>query len=264
MQQIEVDGRLIAFERAGAGPALVFLHGGLADHREWDRQLELADEYCVVAWDTPGCGASPDPPASFRMQDYADTLAGFIESLGLGRAHIVGLSFGAALALELYRRAPHLPRTLVLASAYAGWAGSLPAADVAERLADGLRTLEQSPGCLAESLLPSLVADGASPEVVERVAATMSGIHPEGARTMLQAMAGCDLNDVLPTIAVPTLLLHGERDMRAPLYVAEELHAAIPGASLAVLPGVGHQCNIEAPESFTLAVRGFLRGVAAR
>ena len=68
------------------------------------------------------------------MRQYADTLAGFIDALELERPHVAGLSWGSTLALELYRRRPELPRSLVLASAYAGWAGSLPGDVVAERL----------------------------------------------------------------------------------------------------------------------------------
>lgn len=80
----------------------------------------------------PGAGGSSDPPESFGMAGYADCLAGFIERLRLDRPHVAGLSFGGALALELYRRHSAIPMTLILASAYAGWAGSSPA-DVAEQ-----------------------------------------------------------------------------------------------------------------------------------
>src|SRR5947199_586028 len=124
MDQIEVEGLRIAYQRAGEGPPLMLLHGGLSDSREWRRQLEeLSDEFTVVAWDAPGCGQSSDPPETFRLSEYADCLAAFIDALGLGQPHMLGLSFGAGLALELYRRHPTVPRTLVLASAYAGWAG---------------------------------------------------------------------------------------------------------------------------------------------
>ena len=67
-----------------------------------------------------------------------------------------------------------------------------------------------------------------------------------------------DVRDVLPNINVPTLLLHGERDVRASLTVAEALHAAIPNSRLVVLPDVGHVCNMEAPDEFNAAVRDFL------
>jgi pimeloyl-ACP methyl ester carboxylesterase len=88
----------------------------------------------VVAWDAPGCGQSTDPPETFRASDYADCLAAFIDALGLGRPHLLGLSFGGVLALDFYRRYPTIPRTLILASACAGWAGSLPAEAVEQRL----------------------------------------------------------------------------------------------------------------------------------
>jgi len=78
---------------------------------------------------------------------------------------------------------------------------------------------------------------------------------------MLHAMAEADLRTVLPTIAVPTLLLHGAEDARSPLTVAEEMRAAIPSSSLVVLPEVGHQSNVETPERFNDAVRAFLVGL---
>ena len=64
--------------------------------------------------------------------------------------------------------------------------------------------------------------------------------------------------DVLPEIDVPTLLLYGDADQRSPLAVAEDLHARIPGSTLVVIPGVGHQSNIEAAERFNAEVRSFL------
>src|SRR5690606_14896503 len=60
---------------------------------------------------------------------------------------------------------------------------------------------------------------------------------------------------MLGTVAVPTLLLHGEGDARTPRRVADDLHARIPGSRLVVLPGVGHVCNLEAPELFDAEVR---------
>jgi pimeloyl-ACP methyl ester carboxylesterase len=147
MNLIEVDGLRIAYERAGQGPSLILLHGYVADGpTTWRRQIDgLSDEFTVVAWDAPGAGRSSDPPESFGMAGYADCLAGFVETLGLRRPHVVGLSFGGALALELYRRHSALPATLVLASAYAGWAGSLPAEIAAQRLQQALVLADLTP-----------------------------------------------------------------------------------------------------------------------
>ena len=157
---VEVGGLRVAYRRAGQGPPLVLLHGGLGDSREWRRQLEgLADEFTVLAWDAPGCGGSSDPPQEWRLPDYADCLAGFIGALDLDRPHVGGLSWGGGLALELYRRHPDLPRSLVLASAYAGWAGSLPPEVVAERLERALGEAELPPEQWVPGYLPGLFAD---------------------------------------------------------------------------------------------------------
>ena len=67
-----------------------------------------------------------------------------------------------------------------------------------------------------------------------------------------------DVRDVLSRIDVPTLLLYGDRDVRAPRAVAEALHASIARSRLLMLSGAGHVCNVEAPEEFNAAVREFL------
>jgi pimeloyl-ACP methyl ester carboxylesterase len=258
---VEVGGLRVAYRRAGQGPPLVLLHGGLGDSREWRRQLEgLADEFTVVAWDAPGCGGSSDPPATFRLPDYADCLAGFIQALELGRPHVGGLSWGGGLALELYRRHPQVPRSLVLASAYAGWAGSLPPEVVAERVERALGEAELPPEQWVGRYLSGLFTDSAPAELVEEALAMMLEVRPAGMQPMVQGFAEADLRDVLPRIQVPTLLLYGDADRRSPPeVVARDLHAKIPGSRLVVLPGVGHQSDMEAPERFNAEVRGFLR-----
>lgn len=263
MDRVEVGGLRVTYRRAGRGPGLVLLHGGLGDSREWRRQLDgLADEFTVVAWDAPGCGGSSDPPATYRLPDYADCLAGFIGALDLGRPHVGGLSWGGGLALELYRRHPGLPRSLVLASAYAGWAGSLPAEVVQERLEQVLREADLPPAQWVRGYLPGLFTESAPPELLEEALAMMLDVRPAGMLPMVLGFAEADLRDVLPRIQVPTLLLYGDADRRSPLEtIARDLHAAIPASTLVVLPGVGHQCDMEAPERFNAEVRGFLRSV---
>ena len=263
MDNVEVNGLRVAYRRAGSGPALVCVHGGLGDSRDWRRQLDgLGDEFTVVAWDAPGCGGSDDPPESFRLPEYADCLAGFLAALGLERPHVCGLSFGGGLALELYRRHPRVPRSLVLASAYAGWAGSLPPEVVRERVERALREAELPPEQWVRGYLPGLFTSSAPPELLEEAAAIMLDVRRAGMRAMVRGFAEADLRDVLGGIQVPTLLLYGDADRRSPPEaVAAELHRRIPGSRLAVLPGVGHAANMEAPDRFNAEVREFLRSV---
>jgi len=252
----------IAYERAGTGPALLLLYGGASDHREWRRQLDaLSDEFTVVAWDAPGCGQSADPPESFRLPDYANCLAGFASALGLERPHVLGLSFGGGLALELYRRHPALPQSLILASAYAGWAGSLPAEVVEQRLRQVLREADLPAEQWAPGWLPGLLSANAPAGAAEELIAIISSANPAGMRVMARSFAEADLSDSMGHIAVPTLLLYGGADQRVPLSVAEGLHASISGSRLVVIPGVGHQSNMNAPDLFNQEVRSFLRSL---
>jgi pimeloyl-ACP methyl ester carboxylesterase len=261
--EVEVDGLRIAYERAGEGPPLVLLHGYVGDGPGvWHRQLvELSDEFTVVAWDAPGAGRSSDPPESFRIRDYADSLAGFVEALGLERPHVAGLSFGGTLALELHRRHPGVARTLVLASAYAGWAGSLPPQVTEQRLRQALELADLPAEEFVSALAPTMFSESAPPELVDRFVASMFEFHPAGLRTMARASAEADLRDALPGMDVPTLLLYGDEDVRAPQEVADQLHTGIPHSRLVVIPGAGHLCNLEAPDRFNEEIRDFLRSV---
>lgn len=260
MDHVEVAGLRVAYERAGQGPPLVLLHGFVGDGRgTWRHQIDaLSDEFTVVAWDGPGSGGSSDPPESFRLSDYADCLGGFVAALGLERPHVVGLSFGGALALELYRRQPLIPRSLVLAGAYAGWAGSLPPALTGQRLRLSLALSDLPPAQLLDAMLPTMFSATAPAERVEEFAASMSQFHPAGLRAMARACAQADLRGMLGGIDAPTLLLYGDKDVRAPLDVGADLHAAIPGSRLVVLQGVGHVSPVEAAERFNREVRSFL------
>jgi len=260
METVDAGGHRIAYERKGEGPPLVLLHGYVGDRRLWRPQIDgLSDEFTVVAWDAPGYGGSSDPPEDFRLSDFADCLAAFVDVLGLERPHVAGLSFGGGLALELYHRHPSLPRALVLASAYAGWAGSLPAGVVEQRLQQAMRLADLPPDRLVTELMPTMFTDSAPAELVEEFAASVREFHPVGLRANSRAFAEADLRDVLPTIDVPTLLLYGDEDVRAPSNVAHDLHARIPGSRLVVIPGAGHVCSIDAAERFNSEVRAFLR-----
>ena len=260
MDTIEVDGLDIAYTRVGHGPPLVLLHGYVGDGpATWQPQLDgLSDEFTVVAWDAPGTGRSSDPPEAFGMAGYADCLAGFVERLGLGRPHVAGLSFGGALALAFCNRHADVPMTLVLASAYAGWAGSLPVDAAEQRLRQALQLSDLPPDEFVGALLPTMFSAGTPQASVEEFGDCMRALHPAGFRALARAAAE-DLRDALPHVTVPTLLVYGDKDVRAPLPVAEHLNAAISGSTLVVLADVGHVCNIEAPDDFNGAVRDFLR-----
>lgn len=262
MDVVDVAGLRVGFRRSGAGRCLLLLHGAVSDSRVWRREIDsFSDAFTVVAWDAPGCGGSSDPPAHFRMPEYADCLTGFINALGLGRPHVLGHSWGSTLALELYRQRPAAVRSLVLVGAYAGWAGSLSPEQVAARLAFAERIAGQGADEFVPDSMPGLFSDAMPADRADELRGIMSDIRPNGTVTMARALAEADLRDVLPSIDVPTLLLYGEADQRSRLSVASSLHASIPGSTLTVMPGLGHECFLESPETFEAEVRNFLSNV---
>jgi pimeloyl-ACP methyl ester carboxylesterase len=247
-----------ASDRVPAGGSLMLLRGFVGDGvGTWGYQLEaLSDAFTVIAWDCPGAGHSSAVPESFRLADYRWARSKARRNLERQSACMAGLSFGAVVALELFRRHVEVPQRLILASAYAGWAGSFRSDIVEERLrwsleVSRLQRPSSSPRCCrACSLAP-----------VDRVAAFAENVaefDPAGFRLMAKASAEDDLRDVLAGIDIPTLLLYGGQDVRAPREVAEAIWAAIPRSRLIILPGVGHISSVEALDRFCAEVPAFL------
>lgn len=259
MEVVRANGLEIAYRRAGEGPPLVLVHGAAEDGRVWRPQLDgLADEFTVVAWDEPGSGRSADVPADFGLGDYAGCLAALIEILGLGPAHVAGLSWGGTVALELYRHRPGLVATLILADTYAGWKGSLPEHELRARVA-GAAEMLAAPVDEFDPTLPGLFAGDPPAEFVPLLEGMAADVRRESLRVQLSVMAEADQRDLLARVAVPTLLIWGERDARSPLSVAHRFEEAIPDATLVVIPGCGHVSNLERPGRFNEAVRRFCR-----
>jgi len=256
---VEADGLKIAYQRVGEGHPLVFVHGAADDSRIWQPQLaDLADEFTVVAWDEPGAGRSSDLPEGLTLEGFADGLAALIESLRLGPAHVAGLSWGGTVVLELYRRHPGLVATLIMIDTYAGWKGSLPADEVQARVVGARRMLAAPPGEF-DPTLPGLFAGDPPADFVRLLAAIAADVRPATLGQELAIMSETDLSDLLPHVAVPTLLLWGDSDARSPMIVARQFEEAIPDTELVVIEGAGHMSNLERPEQVNAAVREFCR-----
>jgi pimeloyl-ACP methyl ester carboxylesterase len=256
VEVVRANGLEVAYERVGDGPPLVLVHGAGVDGRMWGPQLAaLADEFTVVAWDEPGAGRSDDLPAGFGLADYAHCLAAVVDALALGPAHVAGLSWGGTVVQELYRHHPERMATLILADSYAGWKGSLPAEEVQARLEGVRRTLAAG----GRYDPPGLFAGEPPPELASLLEEMTAAARPASLGAQLSMMAETDQRELLPRIAVPTLLLWGDADTRSPLRVAHQFRDAIPGAELVVIPGAGHVSNLERPGPFNDAVRRFCR-----
>ena len=257
---LRVGRTRFSYREAGAGPALVLLHGIGSSSDSWRDQLAgLADARRVVAWDAPGYGAStPLVAARPIAADYADRLALLLDALGLERVALAGHSLGALIAGAFAAARPGRVERLILADAALGH-GADPAAPLpspAQSRIDDLEAL--GPDEFALRRAPRLLSPAASPSQVARVRETMAQIRPEGYRQAVAMLAQGDLLSDATAIAAPTLVLCGSEDTVTPPDTSRALAGAIANARYVELPGAGHASYIEQPAAFNAEVRKFL------
>lgn len=261
----ETSARTISYDDAGTGPVVVLLHAFPLSRAMWAPQIEaLADHYRILAPDLRGFGGSKsfiDPPS---LDQVADDMAILLDELKItGPVVLGGLSMGGYAALAFARRHAGRLRGLILADTKAE-------ADDAEGKANRDRLIafaaEHTGRDVLEQMLPRLVAaetPARHPEVMDTLRHIAADQTPAGIIGALRAMRERpDSTPMLPSIAVPTLIVVGENDALTPPTVAASMAASIAGARLVRIPGAGHLSNLERPTEFNAAVRAFLAELA--
>ncbi|MDQ0894730.1 alpha/beta fold hydrolase [Agromyces ramosus] len=244
MDSVRVGGLTITYRRGGFGVPIILLHGAFGDSGDWSADIRaLESGHDVVAWDAPGCGGSSDVPSGWTASDWADVLAGFIAALGLDRPVVCGLSLGSVMALLLARDHPEVPRALVLAGPYAGWAGSLPADDLEQRIAAVESTRTTPAEEWVDGFLETVFERRAAPERLATARQAVIAWRPDTTGAVLEAFARLDLRPVLSRIRVPALVIRGTADTRSSYSAAHAIASAIPDSRFTELPGLGHDCT---------------------
>jgi pimeloyl-ACP methyl ester carboxylesterase len=235
----------IAFERQGAGPPLLLMHGAEASRLMFTALIALLSRhFTVVAYDQRDCGDTDGPEAGSTLADLADDARRLIESLGLGRAHVFGSSFGGRVAQALALRYPRSVDRLVLGSTWPLPETYEALCPDAPRLAELRRQLPASAEELATWFFPEAFLQQ-RPEL----RAVFANARPESARSARRAAAVQSTLDAdVSAVAAPTLLLAGELDRVVPPGVTLSMARRIGGAQTALLPGIGHATALQAPE----------------
>lgn len=250
---------------SGTGLPLVLLHAFPLSSAMWLGQREgLAADCRVITPDLRGFGGSQRGDDEPSVEAMADDVAGLLDTLGLDRVVLGGVSMGGYVAMAVHRRHPDRLRGLVLADTKAG---ADPPEAVRRRLAMA-ETVETDPDSriVLEQVVPSLVGDttrARRPLVLGRVTALAQAAPAYAVAWAQRAMAARpDSTAGLGGVAVPTLVVVGEEDTLSPVAEAEALAAAVPGAELVRIPAAGHLSPVEEPDAFNAAVRDFLRRIA--
>jgi proline iminopeptidase len=277
---MSLDDARIFYEVVGSGDPIVVVHGGPGlDHEYLRPGLDaLATMHALIYYDQRGTGRSTaELDASvINFDAFVEDIERLREVLGYERVSVLGHSFGALIALEFARRYPDRTRALILMNPVEP--GSRFREETMERmerrrtpeLVEEMNRIRESEGFEARdpatlsrfyrlSYRP-LVAD---PDVVERIdldlAATTARQGQEVARLLGTSLGTVEWWDRLPSIEVPTLVLHGRHDA-PPLDMGRELAEALPLGTFQVLDS-GHFPYVEDRQGLVSAVSSFFAGL---
>ncbi|HET9493285.1 MAG TPA: alpha/beta hydrolase [Chloroflexia bacterium] len=251
------------YEVSGTGPALVFIHAGVADHTMWSAQVEeFARDHTVVTYDSRGFGQSRTEDTSFsNRQDVADLM----KHLGIEKAVIVGCSRGGQIALDFALESPEKVSGLVwVCGGVSGmdeaftpdesqWFAQLEelwAAQDWERLSDlETQTWTNGVGQPADRTPPAMRA-----QVRAWVYDSYTRKDGESSPRVLQPPAAGRLGEV----KCPVLVLVGDLDTTIVRAAADLLASSLPDARKVVFSNAAHLPNLEQPVEFNETVRAFL------
>jgi len=231
-------------------PPLILLEGMGGDIPGWRRNVPaLARELRVIAFDFRGNGNSDEPTGPVTMATFVDDTLALLDSIGIDRAHFYGQSFGGMVAQEIGLTRPERVRTLILGCTHAGPKHVVRGTRFSVPKGEPWRSMYAPgfPDRHPEHVAEDLRIGAAQPK------------HPEGGRRQWEAMQDFDSFERLPSLRVPTLVLHGSEDQAIAVGNAELLAERILDAELVVLEAAGHLYHSEQAEAADAAVLDFIR-----
>ncbi len=267
---VDVGGIATNYIMAGEGDPLILIHGsgpGVTAYANWRGVIpDFAQHFRCYAPDTLGFGYTdfPDDIDGFSMERWVSHLIGFMDALGIARAHFIGNSYGGALTLALTTRHPERVAGIVLMGS-AGQSGfemttGLQEVWGYEPSLDNMRALMHTfaydPALVKEEIVRSRYEASIRPGAHEKY----SSLFPEPRQRWLGELATSD--DKLAAITHPTLIIHGREDVIVPVDRSIRFNQVIPNSELHVFGGCGHWTQIERRDRFVELVIPFLKGVS--
>jgi pimeloyl-ACP methyl ester carboxylesterase len=251
------------YETEGAGDPLVLIPYLSADHACYAFQTpEYSKHFTCVAVDSRGAGTTDKPPGPYSTEQIADDIAGLMEVLDIDRAHVAGVSFGAAAGMWLAAKHPERVASLSLHSAWAKTDPFLAA------VVNGWRVMARALGSVAEMVIEGIFPWVLTPETYAQKAELVAGLEnfvrgrpPQPVDAFLaqsDAVLGHDAEAQLGRIVAPTQVTFGRWDLVTSTRFAPALTNGIEGAELFVFEHLSHAGLHEDPEQFNRVTLDFL------
>jgi pimeloyl-ACP methyl ester carboxylesterase len=264
MPTVKANGITMNYDRQGSGEPLLLIPYLAADYACYAFQVaDYAKHFTCISVDPRGAGASDKPPGSYSTELFADDIAAFMAELRIGKAHVSGLSLGAATGMWLAAKYPEKVKSLSL---HSGWSKTDP---FLKAVVEGWQIMARGLGDVTEMVIqgifpwcftPELYA--AKPDYIESLAAFVRGRPKQPLDAFLQqsnAVIAHDAQAQLRRIAAPTQITFGRHDMATSTRFAKAMQSAIRGSELIVFEDCSHAPIYEAVEDFNQRTLAFLK-----
>jgi pimeloyl-ACP methyl ester carboxylesterase len=254
------DGTAHAWHGPEGAPAVVLVHGFGLNRAMWQWQLPaLARRFRVLTYDLYGHGESAAPPRAPDLALFAEQLLGLLDAAGLPRAAVAGFSLGGMIARRAAMAAPDRIRALAILNS----PHTRTAEDQAAIEARVARARAEGPGASVEPALARWFTPAfreAAPETMACVRRWLRANDPASYAANYEVLAHGVAAVVAPDppIRCPALVMAAEHDPGQGPEMARAIAAEIPGAELAILPGLRHMALAEAPDAVTAPLMRFL------
>jgi len=263
MPKVRVNDIAMNYERQGAGEPLVLIPYLAADNACYAFQVaDYAKSFTCISIDPRGAGETDKPAGAYSTELFADDIAAFMQAIGIERAHVAGLSLGAATGMWLAAKYPDKVKSLSL---HSGWTASDP---FLKAVVQGWQTMAKGLGSVTEMVIqgifpwcftPELYA--AKPDYIDSLAAFVRGRPAQSLAAFLQqsnAVIGHDAASQLGRIAAPTQITFGRHDIVTSTRFADALKSGIRTSELVVFEACSHAPIYENVSEFNAKTLAFL------
>jgi len=264
MPEVRVNDITMHYEQEGHGEPLPLIPYLAADNACYAYQVaEYAKQFTCISVDPRGTGLTDKPAGPYSTEQFADDMAGLLHALGIERAHVMGLSLGAAAGMWLAAKYPAQVKSLSLHSA---WPKTDP---FLTTVVTGWQVMAKALGSVPDMVIqgifpwcftPDLYA--ARPDYIEALSAFVRGRPEQPLEAFMSESAAVLAHDALVqlgAIMTPTLITFGARDQVTSTRFATPLREGIAGSELLIFEGCAHAPIYERVEEFNAKTLAFLQ-----
>lgn len=264
MPKVKANNITMNYEQQGSGEPLILIPYLTADHACYAFQVaEYSKHFTCISLDLRGTGESDKPEGTYSTELLADDVAAFMRALGIGKAHVSGLSLGAAIGMWLAAKYPDAVTSLSL---HSGW----PKTDAYLRtVVESLQVMAKAMGSVPEMVIlalfpwcltPELYA--AKPDYIKSLADFVRSRPAQSVESFMQqsnAVIAHDVEAELSRIKAPTLITFGRHDVATSTRFADRMKATIRNSEALIFEGCAHAPIYESVEEFNNKTLQFLK-----